>query len=358
MVLNILVAEDHPLFLDAIKEVLRSAFSEANLREATNYPQLLGLLKENPSADLILMDLAMPGMSGLAGVRAVQEAAPRVPLIVLSATEARNVIRETLEAGAVGYVVKSAGSRDIRKAIQTVLGGGVYVPAEMHDLPAARQPATPSPLADGGRAAPRYFADSTDSMGNMLNMLWVGVMQVNRQGLVRFLNQAASRILALGDSLTLDHAGMCRCKTPERTRQLLDLITRAAMPGNGLSFALSLERQSGARPVDVMATPLPAAPGQEGEDPAVVLFVTHPDICPEPSLDILRSLYGLTRSEARIVLELVKGRSVDEAAEHLGLRLSTARSYLKSVFVKTGANRQADLVRMVMTGPAFVAAPE
>ena len=75
---------------------------------------------------------------------------------------------------------------------------------------------------------------------------------------------------------------------------------------------------------------------------------------PEVAPDLVRRLFGLTESESRLASAIASGDSIDGAAESMGVTVSTARTYLKQVFAKTGTSRQGDLVRMVLTSPALV----
>jgi DNA-binding NarL/FixJ family response regulator len=99
--------------------------------EAGDLGEALTLAAQHPDADLMLLDLNMPGMNGAAGIRRVAENHPQLPVIVLSASETRESVREVIAAGALGFIPKSSSSAVMQLAIRLVLSGGVYLPAQL-----------------------------------------------------------------------------------------------------------------------------------------------------------------------------------------------------------------------------------
>lgn len=95
--------------------------------EASDFPQALALLRGTPGLDVALIDLSMPGMDGLSAVGAIRRAAPDVYLVVVSASEDPQIVRRALDAGAHGYICKSAGSASMMQGIRSVLGGDTFV---------------------------------------------------------------------------------------------------------------------------------------------------------------------------------------------------------------------------------------
>lgn len=84
---------------------------------------------DKKEADLVLLDLAMPGVTGLSGIVTLQALQPSVPVVVISATDDAQTIHRAIELGASGFISKSATLEDIRAAIQAVLRGDVFIPA-------------------------------------------------------------------------------------------------------------------------------------------------------------------------------------------------------------------------------------
>jgi DNA-binding NarL/FixJ family response regulator len=90
---------------------------------------LTAALEADRDCDLVLLDLNMPGAHGFSGLLLLRAQYPDIPVMIISAAEDAKVIRRTFELGAAGYLPKSVGPNEIRTAIDTVLKGGVSVPA-------------------------------------------------------------------------------------------------------------------------------------------------------------------------------------------------------------------------------------
>jgi DNA-binding CsgD family transcriptional regulator len=88
------------------------------------------------------------------------------------------------------------------------------------------------------------------------------------------------------------------------------------------------------------------------DQPGAAIFITDPESQHKPDWQILGSLFGLTTAEARLTILLLQGHTLKEAADQIKVTINTVHSQLKSVFAKTGVNRQADLMRILLTGPA------
>lgn len=126
--MKILLADDHPLFREGVKPVLLKLDRKVTLIEAHDYPSAFAAMHKAKEVDLALLDLYMPGMSGLDGVARFRAAFPDIPVVVLSASEQVEDIQQLLAAGALGYITKSSPSESILSALQHVLAGGVYAP--------------------------------------------------------------------------------------------------------------------------------------------------------------------------------------------------------------------------------------
>lgn len=127
MARRIIIVDDHPLFRAALKQTLSGGDIAAE--EAGGLDALLAALEGNRDCDLVLLDLNMPGGHGISGLLLLRAQYPDIPVMIISAVEDHKVIRRTFELGASGYLPKSVTPGDIRGAIDTVLAGGVYVPA-------------------------------------------------------------------------------------------------------------------------------------------------------------------------------------------------------------------------------------
>lgn len=124
---TIIIADDHPLFRGALKQAL-SMDEGARIIEAGDFIEARKAAAANPDADLMMLDLAMPGASGLTGLMMIRAEYPNIPVAVISATDDQPTIRRALELGASAFISKSSGLDDIRTAIATVLEGGSWIP--------------------------------------------------------------------------------------------------------------------------------------------------------------------------------------------------------------------------------------
>ncbi|MGR0187764.1 response regulator [Azospirillum aestuarii] len=129
MTRRIVVADDHPMFRDAMRSAIVGAVPDAEILEAGTLSTTAEVLENAPDPDLVLLDLNMPGMHGFAGLVYLCAQFPSVPIAVISANEEPRVIRRAIDAGASGYIPKSASSEDMRAALDALLEGEVWVPA-------------------------------------------------------------------------------------------------------------------------------------------------------------------------------------------------------------------------------------
>ncbi len=125
---DVLIADDHPLFRDALQRAVLSAMPEANVHCADSVHSLLTMVEQYPEADLLLLDLHMPGARGYSALAHIRGQFPGLPTIVVSGHEEAQVARRALAHGASAYIPKSSSSEDIVQAIRTVLDGDVWMP--------------------------------------------------------------------------------------------------------------------------------------------------------------------------------------------------------------------------------------
>lgn len=125
---TILVADDHPLFREALKGAVSKLLPDARLVESDSADALFASAEEHPEADLVLLDLNMPGAHGFSALVHLRAMQPQLPVVVVSAREEASVVRRALEHGAAGFIPKSAGPAVIREAIAAVLDGGHWAP--------------------------------------------------------------------------------------------------------------------------------------------------------------------------------------------------------------------------------------
>ena len=125
---SILVADDHPLFRQAITTSLQSLFDSPNFSEADSFWSLQELLNQQTEIDLLLLDLMMPGAEGFGVLAFLNAHYPEIPVIVVSACEQPEIMRRAIDHGAAGFLPKSTPVEEIASAVTQVLKGGLWIP--------------------------------------------------------------------------------------------------------------------------------------------------------------------------------------------------------------------------------------
>ena len=162
---RIIIVDDHPLFRSALRQTLAGGDPSISVEEAGDLAELSAALEADRDCDLVLLDLNMPGTRGFSGLLLLRAQYPEIPVMIVSAVEDGGIIRRAFELGASGYLHKSVGPADIRRAIETVLEGEVYVPEGLE-----------IPAEDSQSALMRRLATLTPQQVRVLMMLSDGLM--------------------------------------------------------------------------------------------------------------------------------------------------------------------------------------
>ncbi len=128
---KILIADDHPLFREAIHNVIADGFTGSDVMETADLDSALALTREHDDLDLILLDLNMPGMHGLNGLITLRNEAPTIPVVIVSAEEDKQIVLQAITYGAVGFITKSSPRAQMTDAIEQILNGNVYLPSDI-----------------------------------------------------------------------------------------------------------------------------------------------------------------------------------------------------------------------------------
>src|SRR5260370_5730108 len=139
---HLVIADDHPLFRDALRQAVASVVTQAKIDEAGSFEDLTSLLEQDSDVDLILLDLTMPGISGFSGLIYLRAQYPAIPVVIVSASDDAGTIRRSLDFGASGFIPKRFGVETLRDAIMKVMDGDVWVPLDP-DLSPTTPPALP-----------------------------------------------------------------------------------------------------------------------------------------------------------------------------------------------------------------------
>jgi DNA-binding NarL/FixJ family response regulator len=143
-----LLADDHPLMREGVRQVLSQLEPQVEIIDAHDYPSLFAQTAAHTDLDLALVDLNMPGFVGMQGIAQFRNRFPDIPLVVLSASESPHDIRSALEAGALGYIPKAASTAVMLAALRRVLAGDIYVPACLGSARGELSPVAPADFED------------------------------------------------------------------------------------------------------------------------------------------------------------------------------------------------------------------
>ena len=150
---KVLVADDHPLVRDALARTVATVLPQAELRQAGDWNELLAALAPlvaQPAA-LVLVDLHMPGLNGLDGVRQLRREHPGLLVVVASGDDEPATIRSALALGVRGFLPKSEPAEVIAQALTLVCAGGTYIPAQA--MAGLAEGSTPAPAPPIGGAS-------------------------------------------------------------------------------------------------------------------------------------------------------------------------------------------------------------
>jgi DNA-binding NarL/FixJ family response regulator len=133
--MKILVVDDHALVREGLCQVLKGLDESVEVFLAAHCAQAFAVAQAEVDLDLVLLDYHLPDMNGLAALQAFGEKHPELPIVMLSGSDNIEIMRQVLQAGAAGFVSKSAGSEELLGAIDRVLQGDVYLPTELTNNP-------------------------------------------------------------------------------------------------------------------------------------------------------------------------------------------------------------------------------
>jgi DNA-binding NarL/FixJ family response regulator len=147
---KILLVDDHVLIRDAMRGVLRELDGSIPIFEAQSARQADELICRDPDISLVLLDLGLPDRDGFEMLASLRRSHPAIAVVVLSALNDRDNVRKSLDAGAQGFIPKTAAREILLGALRLILAGGVYIPPEI--LGGAPEPRAASPSAAADRA--------------------------------------------------------------------------------------------------------------------------------------------------------------------------------------------------------------
>ncbi len=200
-----LVVDDHPLFRDALQSAIRCSYPAALIREASSIEAARDSMAEGTRFDLVLLDLAMPGVNGFEGLLELRSLDPKLPIVIISALEDDNIIHEAICCGAAGFICKSARRPDLQDAIEAVLLGNVTTPKSYR--PPTEEPGIASQIS-------ARLATLTPQQLRVLKMV--------RQGL---LNKQIAHELGVGETTIKAHVSeiLRKLEVGSRTQAVIEV---------------------------------------------------------------------------------------------------------------------------------------
>ncbi len=130
---KILVVDDHAVVRQGVKQILNEQFQGAVIGEARNAEEMIDRIRKF-TWDIVVLDVGMPGKSGLDALKDLKQVCPKLPVLVLSAYPEDQLARRMLKAGAAGYLTKDSAPNELVQALKKILGGGKFVSTSMAEL--------------------------------------------------------------------------------------------------------------------------------------------------------------------------------------------------------------------------------
>jgi DNA-binding NarL/FixJ family response regulator len=280
---------------------------------------------------VVLTDVRMPGMDGLSFASWVRAHTPSTEVIMMTAFASMDDAVSAMRAGAGDYLVKHLADLEaIRVAVRAAAQRHLTRRTQQH-------------IHD-------QLQDDVASLVQLLDHVPVGVALLDRGARPRIANAPVRELLDRRDGLTLGPDGSLRTEDRSTNEQIRALLHALAQHSSQAGGAWTAGRESNDEPLHLVLSPL--RPGQSSS--AVAALIVHDPTrpCSAPE-SLLQRVHGLTPAEASLASVMMQGCPIEQAADQLGVSVNTAKTHLKRVFSKTGVTRQAELVYLLLTGPAL-----
>ncbi len=211
--MNLLLIDDHVLVRQAIRAHLLTVDPGFNILDCSSPDTALGLVQRpGLKLDLVLLDLTIPGYKDIESLLRLRQIAPEVPVVVLSANEDPDIVRRCIDQGAYGYVHKSSDIETLVSGLQTVLSGGVFLPAISVSAFQTAHPPTAR-----GRNNKQLLANFTERQMDVLRCVVVGMT-----------NKNIAKLLGVGDGTIKTHVAniLSTMGVENRTQVVFELSRR------------------------------------------------------------------------------------------------------------------------------------
>lgn len=326
------VEDEAELRADIIDELRASGHDAIG---ADDGRQALDILKQ-VRPDLILCDISMPVMDGyelLETVRSRRTDLADVPFLFLTALNRRDAVITGKRAGVDDYLVKPIDFDLMLASIDARLAQ-------------ARRMREFNQLTEHGPGRSSSDQLLMGMKAELLDLLSFGIVLVDATGEVVFANHKAKTLAETSGCFSL--RGRLRGSTSDLTRRLgaqIAEVAGAGQAGSDMTRGLALPRPDGDGEILLIICSLAGSDAGPG---MAALFLCDPARQATPPEHLLTALFGLTPAEARLASGLVSGERTSDIARALRISRTTVAFHLRNLFEKTGTNRQADLIALIM----------
>lgn len=166
---KILIADDHPLFREALKAALSQPFADVDIVESDSLQSTLDRLEINPDIELVLLDLHMPGCDNFYGLIRVSQDYANTPVAVISGSDSVQVISQVMSFGAKGFIPKSTPTAQIAEAINRIRAGQSWLPEGMQQQLAEIDDTTGNIAQKVAELTPKQFQVLREVQAGKLN---------------------------------------------------------------------------------------------------------------------------------------------------------------------------------------------
>lgn len=304
--------------------------------EASNGAEaVVALNSQRP--DLILCDISMPFMGGCEFLRFVRETRSDlddVPFLYL--TDSSDPIQvQDMSIDADAYLRKPTANDQLLEAIRNQI-------AKVNRIRRAMHRRIEQGLDGMMQSAPQSQG-LLKNIGWMFDSIWRGCIVLDDEGNVRAMNDTAQSIIENADGLAIVDGRLCSADQKEKSR--LHHLIRATLDRTEQGGAVAIPRRS-ARPLLLQVFAL--NPFDHETSPSVAILIQDPDLRPTIDQNVVAQMYRLTRMETKLALAMVDGMRADKVASSFGISQTTVSFHLRNLFRKTGTNRQADLIALLI----------
>lgn len=317
---HVLFVDDEANVLASLQRALHHKSDQWKMSFTSDIDEAIALTKSD-CPQVIVSDLRMPRMSGIEMIQEMRQvmSSPAIFMLLTGNGDMASAIGAINDAQVFRFLTKPCPADELIYMIEDALNE-----FQLKDI--------------------EDNTDDSDMKDAALSLLSPAIAIVDSKAASVYVNESATDIFALKDGLFLDAAGIVRASKSDISKKIADAISHASSNQDAPAQFFSIPRQSHFR--DLMLVVLPSRKAR------VALLITDPERTTVLSPECLLSLFELTKSEALIAHTLANGGSIEDAAAASGIAISSARTYLKRIFSKTGVCRQSDLVQLILTTPA------